>query len=198
VVRPSMLALPTLLCACGTPTVAHTGEPGGSGAEDSADSADSATDSSVEAEAPPLALSINELMASNTASYSPDGAGWPDWIELYNPNDLDVDLLGWGMADDHDRPDRALFTASLVVPARGFALLLADGDADAGPDHLDFQLDVDGEEVALYAPDGWRVDWVVFGAQIDDVSAARAVDGSETGGWIYAPGGTPGASNEAP
>lgn len=198
-------ALPPLLtlaaCSGGSATLAHSGETGETGAAETADSGvqDSAQDdSAADTGTPPAILAINELMASNTDSYSPDGASWPDWIELYNPGDSDVDLLGWGIADDHDRPDRELFTSSLVVPALGFALLLADGDGNAGADHLDFQLDADGEEVALYDPDGRRVDWVVFGAQLDDVSAARAVDGSDVDGWIYVLHGTPGASNEAP
>lgn len=140
-------------------------------------------------------LAINELLADNEGSYLLEDGTSPDWIELFNTGAVDVDLLGWAISDDVDVPTIHVFAASVVVPAGGFAVLLADELPDAGPTHLGFKLGADGEEVVLTAPGGRRVDWVSYGAMSPDVAAARVVDGDEDAGWTYVAGGTPGASN---
>lgn len=191
-----------LLAACGAPP-----DPAGpvdgfvpgaldTAATDSGDSEDSDdSGDSGQAGAADAVLAINEFMADNEESYLPDGETSPDWIELYNPGAEDVDLLGWSLSDDPEAPETHVFSASLEVPAGGFAVLLADGDAAAGGAHLGFKLDADGDQLALFSPDGRRQDWVIFPAQRADVSSARAVDGDEESGWISVAFGTPGESN---
>lgn len=142
-----------------------------------------------------LILCINEFMADNKSSYSEDGENFPDWIEIYNPGEEDLDLVGWSISDDHEAPDTHVFQSSLEVEAKGFVVLSADEAISDGVEHLNFKLSASGEEIALFSPDGRRVDWVVFGEQLSDIAAARIVDGSEEDGWDYVAGGTPGASN---
>lgn len=162
------------------PTVEETGEP----------AVDTGTPDTYEP-----TLTINEFMADNEQSWSPDWVVYPDWIEIYNPTDADIDLLGWSITDDTDEPERNLFAESLVVEAGGFLILMADKTPEYGIEHLSFSLSSDGEDIALYNTDGRRVDWVRFDEQLADVSAARVVDGSDEDGWQYVVGGTPGASN---
>ena len=54
----------------------------------------------------------------------------PDWVELYNPGDEQVDLSGWTLRDDQDRgPEDYVFPAGTVIPAGWFLVLdAAEGD----------------------------------------------------------------------
>jgi hypothetical protein len=140
-------------------------------------------------------LAVNEFLADNEGSYVADDGTSPDWIEVFNAGAVDADLLGWALSDDAGLPTMHVFTTSVVVPAGGFAVLLADALPESGPTHLGFKLGSDGEEVVLTAPGGRRADWVSYGAMAPDVTAARVVDGDEAAGWTYAAIGTPGASN---
>jgi hypothetical protein len=154
------------------------------------------SDSAADSEAPPEPeVSINELMADNETAYSPDGSNWPDWIELYNAGPGAVELAGWSIIDGAEEPEPYVLPAGLTIAEGGFLLLFADGSADGGA-HLPFSLRSTGEELLLFNPEGRRVDWVDFGDQLQDISAARAVDGSDKDGWIYVPGGSPGRSNQ--
>ncbi len=172
-------------CNCGNGNKPNTEDSGG------VDS-DSGTDS----EAPPEPeVSINELMADNETAYSPDGANWPDWIELYNAGPGAVELAGWSIIDGAEEPEPYVLPAGLTIAEGGFLLLFADATTDGGA-HLPFSLRSTGEELLLFNPEGRRVDWVDFGDQLQDISAARAVDGSDKDGWIYVPGGSPGRSNQ--
>lgn len=170
-----------------------------------ADSQGDAPDSKVEVEdsdsAPPESeapqepkLCINEFMADNETSYSPDQESWPDWIELYNEGPGAVELEGWSIIDGAEAPEAYVFPAGLSIAEGAFLLLLAD--EMEGELHLPFSLKATGEEILLFNPEGMRVDWVDFGDQLKDISAARVVDGSEEDGWAYVPGGTPGRSNQ--
>ncbi|MBN2136819.1 MAG: lamin tail domain-containing protein, partial [Sedimentisphaerales bacterium] len=47
-------------------------------------------------------LVINEFMASNdgTIEYPEDSGNYPDWFEIYNTGDADIDLAGFWIRDD--------------------------------------------------------------------------------------------------
>lgn len=108
----------------------------------------------------------------------------PDWIELANPGDADVDISGWWLADDGD-PEQ--LGDGLVVPAGGY-LLLAGEDAD-----FDFGLG-NGDEVHLIYADGvTEIDAMSYGAH-PATSWARCPD--LTGGFAESSAATPGAANE--
>ena len=47
-----------------------------------------------------LDLSINEVMASNSLSWVDDDESSPDWIELYNGSELEIDLDGFLLRDE--------------------------------------------------------------------------------------------------
>lgn len=163
------------------------------GSDDSGGGVDS--DTGTDSEAPPEPeVSINEMMADNETAYTPDGENWPDWIELYNAGPGAVDLTGWGIIDGAEA-EPYLLPSGLTIAEGGFLLLFADATTDGGA-HLPFSLRSTGEELLIFNPEGRRVDWVDFGDQLQDVSAARVVDGSDKEGWAYVPQGTPGRSNQ--
>lgn len=123
-------------------------------------------------------LVINELMAANALTVL-DATGAPsDWIEIYNPTDVDIPLAGYTLTDDLSWIDKAVI-GDVVAPAGGYLVLWADRRTDVGPDHVAFRLSREPEALALARPDGSFIDRLTYGAQAHDFSAARAPDGSD-------------------
>ena len=139
----------------------------------------------------PAALRINELVAAGDPANRPAPDLLSDWIELANVSDEDIVLTGYLIADS-DEIDDAVPLPSLVVPARGYRLLWASGDPDAGPDHLDLRLDADGERLTLWSPAGERIDALRFGPQVSGVSVGRVPDGGAH--WSLSASPSPGAA----
>ncbi len=142
-------------------------------------------------------LSLNEIMASNLTAHADPRGQYEDWIEIHNHGDAEVDLAGYFIVDDW--PDKALWQIPArqayrtTVPAGGYRLLYADGEPEAGADHLPFRLSKDGERVVLIAVDGTSlVDSLSFPVQLRDISYGRL---SNEISWGYMPEPTPGAAN---
>lgn len=147
-------------------------------------------------------LVINEWMAANTKTLAdPADGDYEDWIEIYNPNDWPVDLMGYRITDNTNNPAKFAFPAGATIAPRGYLLLWADEEASqmsqSGPIHLNFKLSQTGEMVALYGPSGKLLDLVQFAAQARDVSAGRAADG-DTADFGPLPTPTPGQANSIP
>ncbi len=159
---------------------------------------------------------INEFLASNVSVDADivDFDDYSDWIELYNAEDVDIDIGGNYLTDNKDNPFRWKIPPGTIIKARGFLRFWADGYDDmpgntywrswTGPNnerlyfttkyyHLNFKLSQAGEYIGLYRPDGILVDSVSFGLQLDDVSMGRVPDGSDN--WLYFGEPTPEASN---
>ena len=105
-----------------------------------------------------LGLFISEFMPSNRSTLRAADGSWPDWIELFNDRDQDIDLHGYYLTDDPRREHRWRIP-QLTVPAGEAAIVYASGEnGRLGPDlHTDFQLDRQGGHLALLAPDGATV-----------------------------------------
>ncbi|HDS85216.1 MAG TPA: carbohydrate-binding protein [Phycisphaerales bacterium] len=69
---------------------------------------------------------INEFMASNGSTVADDDGDFPDWIELYNAGSEPVNLGGWGLSDDPERPYRWIFS-DVVIDPEGHLLVWASG-----------------------------------------------------------------------
>lgn len=141
-----------------------------------------------------IQLSINEIMAENGESLLTDAGETPDWFELYNASDIDIDLDGFLVRDDLESDEPEAIDGTLIVPAGGFALILADGAPGEGADHLLLKLNSGGEDLGIYTPDDQAIDLITYGEQVRDLALARTEDGGEE--WTYIAGGTPGESNE--
>ena len=136
---------------------------------------------------PPGPVVVNEWMADNA---SPGGFADPidglfqDWIELYNPNDVAVNLSGFYLTDTLTVPTKWQIPANTMIAPRGFLLVWADGDISQngsgtnGDLHAGFSLSKGGEEIGLYAADGTAQHTVVFGAQFQNVSQGLFPDGN--------------------
>jgi hypothetical protein len=142
------------------------------------------------------ALRINEFMAANNGGLEdPDEPGtFPDWIELYNPSAVEVNLNGLALTDDPAQPARSPLPDGITIPAGGFLLLFADGVPAQGPRHLNFSLGRNGETIGLYnAATGTLIDSYTYGPQNDNISEGRQTDGGEP--WVFFSSPTPGTTN---
>ncbi len=127
---------------------------------------------------------INEILASNNSiNYDPIYFNFCDWIEIYNDDSSPINLKGYTITDDINIPDKYRLDFTLIIDPDGYGVLWADGES--WYPHTNFSLDMDGEFIALFDPDGVLVDSFSFGAQIPDVSFGRYPDGSSD--FIYMP-----------
>ena len=149
------------------------------------------------------AVVVNEWMADNAG---PDGFLDPaderfsDWIELYNPNAVPVNLSGWFLTDSLAQPDKWAIPTNTSIAGRGFLLVWADGQTNlnglgAGGDlHANFQLGKGGDAIALFSPDGTPCHGVMFGPQSQNVSQGLFPDG-DTNALFFMTNWTPRAAN---
>ncbi|MEM7386177.1 MAG: chitobiase/beta-hexosaminidase C-terminal domain-containing protein, partial [Verrucomicrobiota bacterium] len=102
---------------------------------------------------------ITELVAINAASLT-DGEGkTPDWIEIHNPEAVDLDLSGYHVTDDAEIPDLYTFPPGTTIPGGGYLVVFASGREAPFTDpegnlHLTFSLNGDGEYLAMHEPGG--------------------------------------------
>jgi hypothetical protein len=136
---------------------------------------------------------INELMSDNVATVFDETGAAPDWIELYNATDEDVELGGWTMSDDWTAAALHRLPDGLSIDAGDHLVLWADGSPEHGPRHLAFRLSRRGEGVGLFSPTGESTDWVEFPPLSRDTSWARVRDGWTD--WREIEGGTPDSEN---
>ena len=122
---------------------------------------------------------INEVLTDNATLE--DGPGiFPDLVELYNFTDSQVDLAGLSLSDSLADPQRWVFPAGSVVPARAYLTIRFDGDLPFSATNTGFGLSANGDAVYLFdlpANGGGLVDSVEFGLQLTDFSIGRKPDG---------------------
>jgi hypothetical protein len=125
---------------------------------------------------------INEFLPDPLSLYT------EEWIELYNPLGVDVDISGY-ILDDLISGGTNPYTipADTIISAGGY-LVFYQSTTNIG-------LNNDGDTVNYLKPDGTTVlDTYSYGSSTDDVSYGRETDGSST--WTTFTTPTPGASNE--
>ncbi|MHC4742982.1 MAG: lamin tail domain-containing protein [Planctomycetota bacterium] len=137
----------------------------------------------------PRRLKINEWLASGEVLID------EDFIELYNPGDLPVDLSDLYLTDNPvTHPAKQKLGPLAFGPPGGFAVFEAD-DVNA-PGHLNFKLSADGEILAIVDAELNEIDKVIYGPQITDVAKGRVPDGQKEIDFCTLP--TPGTPNPAP
>jgi hypothetical protein len=103
---------------------------------------------------------ISEFVASNSTGLVDEDLDHSDWLELYNPGEVDVNLAGYALTDDGAVPNKWLFPA-VSIPSGGYLTVFADAKdrrpTNGGRLHTNFELSADGGYLALVAPDGTTV-----------------------------------------
>ncbi len=145
----------------------------------------------------PLPITINEIQAWNNSTIADEYFQFEDWIELYNPNDVAIDIANYYLTDDASKLKKYwIGPNSTIIEAKSWMIFWADDDNGQGQNHTNFKLSKDGDLVALTAPDGVTVvDSIRFGPQTEDFSYGRQSDGLTP--WINFGQPTPFYSNLA-
>ncbi|MFC1528060.1 lamin tail domain-containing protein [Candidatus Neomarinimicrobiota bacterium] len=135
---------------------------------------------------------INEFLTSNAhINYDPDYRNYSDWLELYNNENYSINLNGYYLTDDLTNPTKWKITNDITIEPYGYLVFWADNEDTEI--HTNFQLNVDGEQIGLYMPDGSVVDEISFQSQKTDISRGRNT--SNTYEWLYYYDPTPGNIN---
>lgn len=136
-------------------------------------------------------LYINEVVCS--------AEGIEDWLELYNASDAAIDLSGYGISDNPNRPRKWQFPDGATIPAGGYlAVKLAGSEGETGLVNgiyqTDFALSVQADEVVLLATaEGEIIDRMLLSGQRRGVSYGRAAGAQE---YRYFKNPTPNAAND--
>lgn len=131
---------------------------------------------------------INEWLGNN------DLISGEDFVELYNAEGKPVNLAAWRVSQDfRNSPLANSFPPLSFIPASGFLKLIADGDRDAGYDHLDFKVSSIHDSLTILDASGGVMDHVFVRPGNPDVAQGRITDGGNLAGYLTLP--TPGFSN---
>ena len=141
-------------------------------------------------------LVISELVAQNDQGLEDENGDRSDWIEIHNAGDSPVNLNGWYLTDDPNRPTKWRFPETNVTSG-GHVVVFASGKNRSTPGqelHTSFSLDANDDYLALVQPDGETVAWeyrALTNQQVD-VSFGWSAD-SERERFFATP--TPGEEN---
>jgi hypothetical protein len=151
---------------------------------------------------------ISEFMANKGSSLTARVDGqWvrPDWIEIYNGTAQTVNLEGWHLTDSRNDLARWRMPRLIISSGRHQVVFASDKDQKYHPGnypyfdgtsyHTNFELDRDGEYLALVMPDGATVAHAYepkYPPQPGYVSYGVCDTGD---GYGYFPNPTPGAGN---
>lgn len=139
---------------------------------------------------PDNSVTINEVCTSNGVSFRTEAGYHPDWIELHNPSNRELQMTGYIITDKPDSFDLACVLSDIVIPAGGYAVVPV-GETENGVFSLPFGLSRKGESIYLLSPSGKLLQKLVVPSLDTDVSFARREDG--TYGYCAYP--TPGQGN---
>ncbi len=143
-----------------------------------------------------IGVYINEFMASNATTIADANGEYSDWIELYNSNDYEVDISGFGISDSVSQPMKTVLPQDTAIAAKGYLLIYCSGaqsEAGASELHVPFGLAAYEEEVVLSDANGRILDSVAYSRQQADISMARTPDG--TGEFAESAQPSPGCAN---
>jgi hypothetical protein len=143
-------------------------------------------------------LFLNEVMASNFNSLrDPASGGYPDWIEIYNPNNFRINLSNYYFSDNLNNLSKSQLRSSgnQIIEANSYRVFFATGEINAIT-HLNFSLSSSGERVLMIGRDGKTIiDSMSFGQQYADISYGRITDGGTNTGYFQTP--NPNQTNNA-
>lgn len=108
---------------------------------------------------------ISEVMTSDQLVL-PDGfGGFPDWVELYNTTDREIDLSGWCLSDDPAEPQKWMIPVLVLQPGERKTIFCSGRGVTVGDEvHADFSLSAGGESLTLSSWIGNVVDSISFPA----------------------------------
>ena len=138
---------------------------------------------------------INEVCAKNTVFAAPDG-NFYDYIELYNTSSESVDLSGYKLSDNAEKPDKFVFPEGTVIGKGEHLLVYCNSKEFTLDGRLTafFGLSTDGETITLTDKNGNTADTATFGLIEADMSYGRTSDGASDFAVMKM---TPGEANDS-
>jgi hypothetical protein len=127
-------------------------------------------------------VTINEVMASNTATAADSAGQYDDWIEIYNLTSQPQDISGYYLTDNSLNLTKFEFPSGTVIAPNDYLIVWADEDGGQGDLHANFKLSSSGEHLMLLNGNLEVVDDVTFGTQVTDMGYARVPNG--TGSFV--------------
>jgi large repetitive protein len=144
---------------------------------------------------PDYLLYINEWQIQNETTLFDEAGDYNAWVEVFNPNDFQVNLAGYAFMMDAASyvvvNDEPWLTA---VEANGHIVLWLDAEPSQGANHLGLTCSVSGGNLSLLGPSGEvldAIDWEL--STTSNSSYGRSLDGSPT--WIEFSVPTPRVTN---
>jgi hypothetical protein len=134
-------------------------------------------------EIPPSDVVINELMPVNKTTVADNYGEFDDWIELFNLAESSIDLSGYFVSDNHNKPEKWRIPEGTTIAGRGYLIIWADGDSTQTGLHTNFKLSASGEEAVLTRPDLKIVNKVSYIAQPLELSYSRVPNGIGAFKW---------------
>ena len=133
-------------------------------------------------------LVINEVMSSNKGTITDKDGKLYDYVEIYNGNDHDINLKGYGLSDQA-RKVKWTF-GNTIIEAKSYLVVFLNGKS--GELEAPFKLkSAGGEVLGLMKPNGKPADAVQTVALQANTVLARDEDGN----WVIQDKPTPGYAN---
>ncbi len=136
-------------------------------------------------------LTISEVVTSNALSLTDPTLGSPDWIELYNASEQDIDLTGYGLSDNVKEPHKWAFPSVTIKAGEYLVVYAAKNAVKSTALCANLGLSKAGESLFLSDPYYNLIQRLDIPELVTDVSYAQDANGDY--GYCNAP--TPGAAN---
>ena len=141
-------------------------------------------------------IMISEVMASNDSIATYPKADYTDWVEIFNSGDTAVDLSGWGLSDNPEKPRKWQFPDGATIRPGEYRVILCDKEPEKSTDtelHASFTISrKSGEVIILTDAEGAVHDRITLPEMKTDTSFGR--DPEDGGQYCYDPP-TPFAAN---
>lgn len=127
---------------------------------------------------------INEILPKNSQNGSDQDGDYDDWIELYNPANVDQDISGYYLSDSKKNPTKWKIPAGITIKANNYLIIWADEDSThVSGLHTNYKLSADGENIVLLSPSQEVINMVEYPATVLEQSYARKPNG--TGDFVW-------------
>lgn len=139
---------------------------------------------------------INEVCSKNNNTISDFENDFPDWIELYNTDDDDIDLEDWYISDDPSDL-RKFKLPEVELDENEFILIFCSGKnlISNNEIHTNFKLDSEGETIYLtYENDKSNTELEIPSLR-SDISYGRSINTENS--YVYFLDATPNAPNSS-
>lgn len=138
---------------------------------------------------------INEYMSKNSLTIYTAGGDYADWLELYNASVEAVDLGGWYLSDNPEKPEKWAIPKGTAIGPGAYLLIWCSGAAEPveGELHAPFKLGQEDLGLVLSDPTLRVVDGLAMAPLQENVSYGRSAE--DLAALLYFTMPTPGAKN---